>query len=272
MNRGTPRRRPDRRPRTETTPDTDGTGAEGRGRSRSELEDPDELDDVDTSTGAADGSEDWSDDDGLALVDRAAPIAHQRAGGAPKELSIILVVAGLLGVWAAIELVRSELLVAADPGAALACDINPLIGCGTFLTTWQAHALGISNAILGTAAFGALFATGLILLSGGRLGRWFWWLLTAGAAFALVALVFFVYTAFYEIRALCPYCVVVWAAIIPVIVHVPARAAQAGHLRLGERLGRTLVLDRWLITGVLYAIVVIYALVHFWDQWMFMAR
>lgn len=218
--------------------------------------------------------DDLLDEDLLAedVVDRAAPSAHQRAGGAPRELAILLTVAGALGLWAAIELVLAELLVAADPGAALACDINPLIGCGTFITTWQAHALGISNAILGTAAFGALLATGLILLSGGRLGRWFWWLLTAGAAFALVALAFFVYTAFYEIRALCPYCLVVWLVVVPVVMHVPARAAQAGMLRLPEKLTRTLVLDRWLITAALYAVIVLWALVHFWDQWMLMVR
>ncbi|MGC5616533.1 vitamin K epoxide reductase family protein [Georgenia sp. Z1491] len=256
MTRRTPRRRPD-----DPTPDR------GADVVDAELDEHVPHDDRDAALDEHTDDDGWED-----VVDRAEPSEHERAGGAPRELSILLVLAGLAGLWASIELVRSELIVAADPGAALGCDINPLIGCGTFLSTWQAHALGISNALLGTAAFGALLATGLILLSGGRLGRWFWWLLTAGAAFALVALVFFVYTAFYEIRALCPYCLVVWAAIIPVIVHVPARAAQAGHLRLGERLTRTLVLDRWIITGVLYAAIVLYALVHFWDQWMLMAR
>lgn len=219
------------------------------------------------------GGRDHIDLDGLDdVVDPAAASDHQRAGGAPRELAILLVVAGVLGLWASIELVRSELILAADPSAALACDLNPIIGCGTFITTWQAQALGISNAILGTAAFGGLLSAGLMWLSGGRAGRWFWWLLTAGAALALVALVFFVYTAFYVVHALCPYCLVVWVVIIPVIVHVPARAAQAGFLPLGERLTRTLVLDRWLITGVLYAAIALYALVHFWDQWMLMAR
>ncbi|MGC5629179.1 vitamin K epoxide reductase family protein [Georgenia sp. Z1344] len=242
----------------------DARGVVGGDRQR-DAHDDDDLGDDDFD------DEDYDDEVGD-VVDRAAPSAAQLAGGAPRELSILLVIAGLAGLWASIQLVRSELLVAADPNAALGCDINILIGCGTFITTWQAHALGISNAILGTAAFGGLLATGLVLLSGGRLGRWFWWLLTAGVGFALVALVFFVYTAFYEIRALCPYCLVVWAVVVPLVVHVPARAAQAGHLRLGERLTRTLVLDRWIITGALYAVVVLYALVHFWDQWMLMAR
>jgi hypothetical protein len=64
----------------------------------------------------------------------------------------------------------------------------------------------------------------------------------------------------------------VWTVNIPVIVHVLARAAQAGHIRLGRRLTRALVMDRWIVVGVLYAAIVIFALVHFWDQWMLLAR
>jgi uncharacterized membrane protein len=224
------------------------------------LEDTDELDD------------ELDNLDGDDVVDRAAPSEHQLAGGAPRGLGILLVVAGLAGLWASIELVLSEIIIAKDPSASLACDLNPIIGCGSFITTWQAHALGIPNAVIGVGAFGGLFAVGLMFLSGARAGRWFWRVLVAGVVFATVAQAFFLYTAFFVIHGLCPYCLVVWTVNIPVIVHVLARAAQAGHIRLGRRLTRALVMDRWIVVGVLYAAIVIFALVHFWDQWMLLAR
>jgi len=204
----------------------------------------------------------------LARLDRSRPSEHQRAGGAPKELAWLLVVGGLLGLWASIELVLSEITVAGDPDAALACDFNPLIGCGSFITTWQAHALGIPNAVVGTVAFTAVMTIGVLFLAGVRASRWFWVALTVGATGAIAAVFWFQYQAFASIRMLCPYCLVVWVVTIPIFVNVLARAAQAGHVRVGERLRRFLVLDRWLIVAVWYLAVVIVAAVVFWNQWL----
>lgn len=204
----------------------------------------------------------------LAALDRARPSEHQRAGGAPRELGWVLVVGGLLGLWAAVELVLSELKVAADPDAALACDFNPLIGCGSFITTWQAHALGIPNAVVGTIAFAACLTVGVMFLAGARAARWFWVALAVGATGAVASIFWFQYQAFFSIRMLCPYCLVVWAVTIPIFVNVLARSTQAGHVRLPDRLRRTLVQDRWIVVAVWYVLVVAVAVVVFWDQWL----
>lgn len=203
----------------------------------------------------------------LAVLDRARPSAHQSAGGAPRELGWVLTVGGLLGLWAAVELVLSELKVAADPDAALACDFNPLIGCGSFITTWQAHALGVPNAVVGTVAFAACLTVGVMFLAGVRPARWFWVALVAGATGAIGAIFWFQYQAFFSIRMLCPYCLVVWVVTIPIFVNVLARAGQAGHVRLPDRLRRTLVQDRWVIVAAWYVLVVAAAVAIFWDRW-----
>ncbi|WP_193312936.1 vitamin K epoxide reductase family protein [Georgenia subflava] len=217
------------------------------------------------------GDDDLTDEEieaELAALDSTRPSAHQQAGGAPRELAWVLIVSGLLGVWAAVELVLSEIKVAGDPNAALACDFNPLIGCGSFITTWQAHALGIPNAVVGTVAFAALLTVGVMLLSGARPARWFWVALTAGATGAIVAVFWFQYQAFFSIEMLCPYCLVVWFVTIPTFVNVLARSVQAGHLPAGDRLRRVLVADRWLIVAVWYVVVIVAAAVIFWDQWL----
>ncbi|GAA4432512.1 hypothetical protein GCM10023169_38310 [Georgenia halophila] len=204
----------------------------------------------------------------LARLDKARPSEHQRAGGAPRELAWLLVIGGLLGLWAAVELVLSEIKVAGDPNAVLACDVNPIIGCGSFITTWQAHALGVPNAVIGTVAFSAVLTIGVLFLAGVRPARWFWVALTVGAAGAIGCVFWFQYQAFVDIRMLCPYCLVVWLVTIPIFVNVLARAVQAGHVRVGERLRRFLVLERWLIVALWYLIVVVLAVVVFWSQWM----
>jgi uncharacterized membrane protein len=204
----------------------------------------------------------------LAVLDRARPSEHQRMGGAPRELAWVLTVGGVLGLWAAVMLVLSEIEVARDPNASLACDFNPLVGCGTFITTWQAHVLGPPNAVVGTAAFGAVSAVGLVLLARGRVARWFWRTLTVGVTLAMVWVLWFQYQALFVIRGLCPYCLVVWTVMIPVFVHVWVRSVQAGHVPAGEGLRRALVLDRWIIVAGWYAVVVLAVAVVFWDRWL----
>lgn len=203
----------------------------------------------------------------LARLDRAAPSAHQRAGGAPRELAVVLIIAGVLGIWASVSLILSRIALALDPGASLGCDLNPLVGCGEFITSWQASVFGWPNAVLGTIGFSALLATGVFFASGARPATWLWRGLAAGTVFGVGWVIWFQYHALVNFRMLCPYCLVVWAVTIPVFVHVMARAAQGGHLPLGQRLTRVLVMDRWLIIGGWYLALLILIAVWFWDQW-----
>ncbi|WP_127127123.1 vitamin K epoxide reductase family protein [Georgenia sp. SYP-B2076] len=213
----------------------------------------------------------------VAALDPARPTEHQLAGGAPRGLAWLLTIGGALGAWAAVMLVLSEIEVARDPDAALACDFNPLIGCGTFITTWQAHLFGIPNAVVGTVAFAALTAVGVMLLARARPARWFWVTLTAAATLAILWVFWFQYQALFSIRGLCPYCLVVWTVMIPIFVNVWARSLQAGHVRVPDRLRRTLVQDRlrrtlvqdrWIIVAAWYAAVVLAVAWVFWDQWL----
>ncbi|NCD19445.1 MAG: vitamin K epoxide reductase family protein [Actinobacteria bacterium] len=204
----------------------------------------------------------------LEKLDKARPTRLQRAGGAPRPFSWLLVAAGLVGMWASVELVRAELTWREDPLAALGCDINPVIGCSTFLGTPQGSLLlDIPNAVLGVGAFGALIGVGLVFAAGGRVRRWMWWLLSGVVLGGLAFVVWLAYQSMAVIGSLCPYCVVTWLVVILVGVHLLARAAQAGHLPVTERLARTLVTERWLIVGGAYAVLLVLAVVVFWDKW-----
>src|SRR5690625_3120088 len=204
----------------------------------------------------------------LAELDPARPTEHQLAGGAPRGLGWLLTVGGALGTWAAVMLVLSQQTLLRHPDAALGRALTPLIGCGKFVLSWQSAALGVPNALLGTIAFSIVTASGLALLGGGRLPRFYWVLLMVGSVLAAVSITWFQYQAFVNLRGLCPYCLVVWAVTIPIVVNVLARGLQGRHVPAPEGLRRFLVQDRALVIVVWYAVVLFLIAFVFWDQWM----
>lgn len=207
----------------------------------------------------------------IAALDRTRPTEHQLAGGAPRSFGILLAVLGAIGVFGAAELVLAEMALLADPNAALSCDFNPLIGCGTFLKLWQGHVFfGIPNAVLGLAAYSALTAVGVVFAAGARLPRWFWLLLLAGVYGSGVFVLWLQSQSFFVIHALCPFCLVIWLITIPLVTQATARAIQGGHLRLGERLGGMLVRERVVITVVLYVLLALALVFAYWDNWAMM--
>ncbi|WP_152192815.1 vitamin K epoxide reductase family protein [Georgenia satyanarayanai] len=209
-----------------------------------------------------------AEEEALAALDPARPTEHQLAGGGNRGLAWLLTIGGALGTWASVMLILSTQKLLRDPDAALGCDINPLIGCGKFVLSWQASVLGPPNAVLGTIGFAVVTATGVALLGGGRLPRVYWVLLMAGSVLAAVWITWFQYQAFTNLRGLCPYCLVVWAVTIPIVVNVWARGLQGRHLPAPEGLRRFLVQDRALVITVWYAVVLLLIGVVFWDQWM----
>ena len=133
----------------------------------------------------------------------ARPSREQTAGGAPRGLSVLMLLCGAVGMWASLSLVLAEREQLADPGASLSCDINPLVGCSAFLRS-QANALffGVPNALFGLMFFSGVVALALALLTGSHIpgpdalrrilvkGRWAF-VVSAYTAIALIAAVCF---------------------------------------------------------------------------------
>lgn len=198
-----------------------------------------------------------------------APAARAlAAGGAPRSYAILLVVCALAGLAASWELMAAELTQLRAPATDLTCDINPLVSCGASLNVWQGNLLGVPNSFIGAMAFTALMMAGALLASGTRLPRWVWWALAAGCVGAAVFVAWFLTVSVVTFNKLCPYCMVIWAAVIPVVWHTWARAAQGGHLPLGSKATTVLVGYRWWLTAATYALVVLVVVVAFWDKWL----
>ncbi len=194
--------------------------------------------------------------------------SHVAAGGSGREYAVLAVITGVLGLLAAIELMLDYLRITADPDYVPACDLNPLIGCGQFLESWQSSAFGIPNTIIGMAAFPVVLATGMMLFGRARLPRWYWRGLLAGATFGIGFVTWLQYQAITQIGALCPYCLVVWLVVIPFFVHTVARSMQNGALPVPAGLRDFVVPNRWLLTVIWYLAVIAAAAFGLGDAWL----
>ena len=76
---------------------------------------------------------------------------------------------------------------------------------------------------IGIVAFAVIITVGMALLSGATFARWYWLGLQAGVTLGFAFVVWLWSQALYAIHILCPFCMVVWAAMIPLFVWVTIR-------------------------------------------------
>lgn len=81
-----------------------------------------------------------------------------------RQTAWILVVCGLIGLVAAIELIIQKISVLSDPDFVPNCDINPVLSCGSVINTEQASLFGFPNPILGVIGFTVVIMFGALLL------------------------------------------------------------------------------------------------------------
>lgn len=179
---------------------------------------------------------------------------------------IVTCIAGLLAAFASVQLILAELALAEDPSAALKCDINPIVGCSTFLTSWQGHLLGISNSILGLVFFAGIAGVGLVLATGGQLTTLMWRFMLLGAAVSFAWLLFFHYESFFVSGTLCPWCMLIWVCLIPFIVHTLAASHRHGAVHLGK-VGDICARRTWTVTACWYLVILVFIVVWFWSDW-----
>lgn len=187
-----------------------------------------------------------------------------------RQLPWMLLLGGATGLAAALALILERMALLKDPDHIPACSINPVLNCGSVMSTWQAEAFGFPNPLIGIAAFSALAAVGAVLLTGGTLARPAWIALVMGAAAGLVFVHWLIYQSLYVIGALCPYCMAVWVVTIAAFWSVLVHVASAGHLGRGpfiRAFNRTLGAYHGAALTAWYLAIVALILVRFWSYW-----
>ncbi|QUH00737.1 vitamin K epoxide reductase family protein [Saccharopolyspora erythraea] len=180
---------------------------------------------------------------------------------APRGLGWLYVVGGLIGLAASFALVLEKLAKLGNPDYVPTCSLNPIISCGSVMDSPQAALFGFPNPLLGVASFPIMVVFGAALLAGFTAPRWFWAGAQLGTTLGLVFVHWLIFQSLYEIGALCPYCMVVWAVTIPMFWYTTLHNLRPG--RVGEALARvhSVVLTVWYLT------IVVLCLQAFWDYW-----
>jgi uncharacterized membrane protein len=178
-----------------------------------------------------------------------------------RPLAWLYVVGGAVGLAAATALILEKLAVLRDPDYVPICSINPIISCGSVMGSSQAEAFGFPNPLLGIAAFAVVVTVGVAGLAGFTPPAWFRYGMQAGTTFGVAFTHWLIAASLYDIHALCPYCMVVWAVTIPIFWYTTLDTLRGS--RAGELLARvhSAVLAAW------YLLIVVLVLVEFWDYW-----
>ncbi|MFC7305544.1 vitamin K epoxide reductase family protein [Streptomyces monticola] len=192
--------------------------------------------------------------------------ARRPALGAGRPLSLLLLIGGVLGTLASTVLTYDRIESLANPAFAPGCNINSVLSCGDVMETWQGSLLGFPNMLIGIPAFAALAALGLALLVGAGFPRWLWLGLQAGVTGAFVFVVWLIGQCLYVIGALCPWCMLVWAVVLPLFWYVSVHCLRSGVLPAPERLVRALRTYAWAGPVILYGTVLVLVLTRFGDR------
>lgn len=184
--------------------------------------------------------------------DRTAIVGHTSSN---RRLGWLMVITGITGWLASAVLVLEKLEVLKDPNHTTVCDVNPWISCGQVMQRWQSSVFGFPNMFIGIVAFAIIITVGMALLSGARFARWYWLGLQAGVTLGFAFVVWLWSQALYDIHILCPFCMIVWAAMIPMFVWVTIRNITAGVIPVPMNIAASLTDSGWIITALLYVAV-----------------
>ncbi|MER6399960.1 vitamin K epoxide reductase family protein [Kitasatospora sp. NPDC001603] len=196
--------------------------------------------------------------------------APARGHGASRPFALLLLIGGAIGIFASAVLTLDKIRLLEDPSYVPNCNINPIISCGSIMRSDQAEAFGFPNSLLGLVGFAVVIAIGAGLLAGATYRRWFWLGLQAGTVFGIGFVTWLMYQALYRIGALCPYCMVVWATMIPLFWYTTLHNLRTGVIPTPRGL-RPVVREaaryHWVVPALWYAVIVLLILDRFWYYW-----
>lgn len=151
------------------------------------------------------------------------PLDTEHSHGTPH---VLMAIAGAIGLAAAVQLTIDKFTLLQNKidgvETALSCDFSAFVSCGGVMDSAQAEAFGFPNSIIGIVGFSVVTVLGVLFWTGAPVVRWVWTGLQLGTLFGIGFVTWLQYQSIYELELLCPYCMVVWAVMIPLFVYVTA--------------------------------------------------
>jgi len=190
--------------------------------------------------------------------------AGETAVSVGRASALWILIAGVLGFASAFTLTLEKIEILINPAYVPSCSINPVLSCGSVMVTHQASAFGFPNPLIGIVAFTVVVVTGVLALAKVALPRWYWTGLSVGTLLGVAFVHWLIFQSLYRIGALCPYCMVVWAVTIPLLVVVATIALAP---QTGNAVTRVVHQWRWSLVALWFTAVILLILVRFWNYW-----
>jgi len=187
-----------------------------------------------------------------------------------RYLPYILLIGGIIGIFCAAILTQEKFELIQHPNKQLICDLNPIVACGSVITQPQASAFSFPNTYIGLVGFGAVATIGAALLAGARFKKWFWQLVEAGMLFAAAFITWLQFETIFRIKALCPFCMVVWAVVIPLFIYTTLYNLRSGNITTPKNLKKVVAFAERYHMEILvswYLIIILVILKQFWYYW-----
>ena len=118
-------------------------------------------------------------------------------------------------VGSALSLIASFVLsveaveLAANPNAVLSCSVNSVLNCATVNLHPSAHLFGFPNSFLGLIAEPVVITVAIAGLAGVKFPRRFMFAAQIGYSLGFIFAFYLLYTSYFIIGALCPWCLLV---------------------------------------------------------------
>lgn len=145
---------------------------------------------------------------------------------------IFSILLGAIGWFASFELLTEYVKKLKNPDYIPNCAVSILVTCGPNMDSPQGSLLGFSNTIIGVSAFVAPIAVGVAVLAGAVFAPWFWRLYQLGLLVGFVFVCWLQVQSFFSLGTLCPWCMVVWSAMIPLFWNGIIRPYATGDIPL----------------------------------------
>ena len=184
-----------------------------------------------------------------------------------RGAGMVMVVAGTLGLLAAMVLTIDRIRLLENPATQLACNLSPFIACGPVMQSKAGALFGFPNPLLGIIGFSVVLTTGVLRCAGVALPRWFHRGMEVGVLAAAVLITWLQTQSLYVIGALCLWCLLVWLVTIPLVVVVTLENAATGRLGAGPgRVGARLRPYTVTVVAVWYLVVLAAIGLRFYRQ------
>ena len=187
-----------------------------------------------------------------------------------NKFAHFLILVSAIGLVASFILTIEKFQLLKDPEVQLSCNFNPVVSCGSVISSPQAEAFGFANPLIGLVGFAVIITIGVGMIAGAKYKRWFWLGLQAGTIFGVLFSTWLFYQSLYVIKALCPFCIVVWAVVIALFVYVTRYNLINGNIKVKksfQALSRWFCENAWFIVALWYLAIFVAILNRFWYYW-----